>query len=280
MILKNYPCVHLSAGELLREETKKNDSEHATLIEDCLVAGKIVPVEISLALLRQAMEEATGRSQVFLIDGFPRNFDNLDGWAKLMTGVATVDGVLAYECPLDVLEERILERAKGSGRSDDNLESLRRRFMTFEAETVPVIETLREISQTTSMEFHDVVADRSVDEVWSDTKAALNSVIANDVLHQTSRLLEAVATSDEETYANLCADEMISCPPKDLLQAQEGDLEVSPGSVTNAELRFVSGTKVQVTYERKWGNQTVKESRVWSYRHSGWKMVHFFRVPK
>lgn len=72
----------------MRDEAQKKDgsSEHAALIEECLVAGKIVPVEISLSLLQKAMREAEGNdSLVFLIDGFPRNFDNLEGWTRCMT---------------------------------------------------------------------------------------------------------------------------------------------------------------------------------------------------
>lgn len=41
LLLKEYPCVHLSAGQLLRDETKKEDSPHAALIEECIVAGKV-----------------------------------------------------------------------------------------------------------------------------------------------------------------------------------------------------------------------------------------------
>jgi hypothetical protein len=74
LMLENYPCVHLSAGELLRKEATKPDSPHAALIEKCLVAGNIVPVEISLSLLQNAMQEASQSQKeiVFLVDGFPR----------------------------------------------------------------------------------------------------------------------------------------------------------------------------------------------------------------
>merc|ERR1712232_1540566 len=42
LLIQNYPCVHLSAGQLLRDEVQKKgdgSSEHAELIEECLVAG-------------------------------------------------------------------------------------------------------------------------------------------------------------------------------------------------------------------------------------------------
>ena len=38
----------------------------------------------------------------FLIDGFPRNDNNLEGWNKEMTGKADVKCVLFFECTEDV----------------------------------------------------------------------------------------------------------------------------------------------------------------------------------
>ena len=38
----------------------------------------------------------------FLIDGFPRNKDNLDGWNRQMGTKAEVKGVLFFECANDV----------------------------------------------------------------------------------------------------------------------------------------------------------------------------------
>ena len=40
--------------------------------------------------------------------------------------------VLAFDCPLDVLEERLKQRAETSDRADDNPETMRKRFETFQ----------------------------------------------------------------------------------------------------------------------------------------------------
>lgn len=66
--------VHLSAGELLRQERESGSSD-GRLIDEYIREGRIVPVSISLGLLRKAME-ASGPFSRFLIDGFPRNSDN------------------------------------------------------------------------------------------------------------------------------------------------------------------------------------------------------------
>jgi UMP-CMP kinase len=79
--------VHLSAGELLRQERESGSPEGA-LIEEYLREGRIVPVELSLGLLKKAMV-ASGATR-FLIDGFPRNQDNLEGWQRVMGNEAEV----------------------------------------------------------------------------------------------------------------------------------------------------------------------------------------------
>ncbi|CAN0565377.1 unnamed protein product, partial [Ectocarpus sp. 12 AP-2014] len=75
-LAKEYGYVHLSAGELLRQERASGSSD-GQLIDDYIAEGRIVPVAISLALLRKAMETSEPHSR-FLIDGFPRNRDNIE----------------------------------------------------------------------------------------------------------------------------------------------------------------------------------------------------------
>lgn len=143
-LVEKHGMAHLSAGDLLRAERKREGSEYGELIEKCIVAGNIVPVEITCKLIENAMDEimtkTNGEQDAFLIDGFPRNLDNLSGWKRQMEGKTEDQFVLFINCPLSVCEERILDRAKTSGRSDDNLESLRKRFKTYESSTKGIIE--------------------------------------------------------------------------------------------------------------------------------------------
>lgn len=82
-IKKTFGCVHLSAGDLLREERANSGSEYGELIEGHIRNGTIVPVEITCSLLERAMNSSDNPHKRFLIDGFPRNQDNVDGWTKV-----------------------------------------------------------------------------------------------------------------------------------------------------------------------------------------------------
>lgn len=225
------------------------------------------------------MENSQGKSCIFLVDGFPRNFDNLEGWERCMQKVASVWGVLVYQCPLSVLEERILERAKASGRSDDNLESLRKRFKTFEDDTVPIIDTLRLLQRDTSMKVWDITGDQALEKVWEETQDCMNSLIANDVLAANMQLLEAIATENVDLYRSLSADEMFEgMTPEEVMNSQEDLKQFSDVNIMDAELNFISGKKVSVTYKRVSSTCTFKETRVWSHKEStGWKTIHFSR---
>lgn len=135
---------HLSTGNLLRAELQAGGPTAAT-IEEYITAGKLVPNEITVTLLRNAMEKATrttGKTN-FLLDGFPRSLDNMEGWYEIFGRDAELPRMLYFECPYEVLEKRILGRAKYSDRSDDNVESMKLRFDTFKAETLPTLELFK-----------------------------------------------------------------------------------------------------------------------------------------
>lgn len=44
---------------------------------------------------------------------------------------ANLNFLLFFECSFECMEKRLLERAKTSGRSDDNPETIKKRFETF-----------------------------------------------------------------------------------------------------------------------------------------------------
>lgn len=100
-IVKEYGFVHLSAGDLLREERNNPNSEYGELIETYIREGKIVPVDITCSLIERAMNNSDKDS--FLIDGFPRNQDNLDGWNRRMAEKVDLLFILFFDCPLEVI---------------------------------------------------------------------------------------------------------------------------------------------------------------------------------
>ena len=129
--------IHLSAGDLLRTELDSGGPTAAT-IEQFIIAGELVPNQIMVTLLRDAMEKQTRTTgkRNFLLDGFPRSLNNMDGWHEVFGSTSPLPTMLYFECPYDVLEKRTLGRAKYSGRSDDNVKSMKLRFDIYKADTL------------------------------------------------------------------------------------------------------------------------------------------------
>lgn len=66
----------MSAGDLLRAEQKREGSQYGALIKKFIQEGEIVPMEITVGLLQNAMQEYVRKDRrKFLIDGFPRKMD-------------------------------------------------------------------------------------------------------------------------------------------------------------------------------------------------------------
>lgn len=276
--------VHFSVGELLRNVS--STSPHKATIDAALVAGQIVPVEISLALLKTAMEEAATKHVLFLVDGFPRNFDNLAGWCRVMNGVAALESVLVYQCPLPVLQERILDRAKDSGRADDNLESVKKRFLTFEGETVPVVDALRRVAQDCPADqprwsVVDIAGDRPVEDVWQSTQQVLERLILHDVLTANVALLAAVQAGSLQAYEGLCDPNFFT--EKNMatvMRLQEGVIDDATNGIQRAQVDVISGRQVAVSYERLLDGVLVREKRFWTHQGAaGWRNIHFARTP-
>jgi adenylate kinase len=132
-LVDTYGFKHLSAGDLLRAEVKSGSPEGA-MISEMIRNGQIVPAAVTVRLLKQAMDASL--ASTFLVDGFPRDMGNVQEWEKQLP---SPELVLVFDCPESELESRLLKRGETSGRSDDNLTSIKKRFKTFVDQSMPVI---------------------------------------------------------------------------------------------------------------------------------------------
>lgn len=169
-ITNEFHYVHLSAGELLRIE-RNSGSAAGELIDKCLINGSIVPVEITCSLLEKAMVSSDIKR--FLIDGFPRNEDNLSGWNITMSSKVNLQFVLFFDCPNEVCIDRCLRRGEsGSGRSDDNLDSLKKRLVVYSQDTMPIIDYYRKLKLVKQVD-----SSRPADEVFEDVRVLFREAL-------------------------------------------------------------------------------------------------------
>jgi UMP-CMP kinase len=174
-LVHDYHFTHLSAGDLLRAEQDRPGSQYGQLIRDCIKNGDIVPMEVTVALLENAMRDTIAASGSkrgkFLIDGFPRKMDQA---LKFEEVVCPARLVLFYDCPEAQMEARLLERGKTSGRADDNAESIRKRFRTFVETSMPVVNHYDAESRVVKVD-----ATPTPDQVYADTQEKLRRVLGD-----------------------------------------------------------------------------------------------------
>ncbi|KAK6538251.1 hypothetical protein TWF694_011130 [Orbilia ellipsospora] len=163
-LVKDYNFVHLSAGDLLREEQSREGTDYGELIKSYIKDGKIVPMEVTIVLLENAMKRniADGKKS-FLIDGFPRQMDQA---LKFEEVVVPSQFTLFFDTDEDTLTKRLLERGKTSGRSDDNPESILKRFRTFKETSMPVVNYFDGQKKVVKVD-----GGKSIDAVYKDVVA-------------------------------------------------------------------------------------------------------------
>ncbi|KAH9817638.1 adenylate kinase-domain-containing protein [Melampsora americana] len=173
-LVSDYGFIHLSAGDLLRAEQKREGSEFGILIQNHIQEGKIVPMTITVKLMENAIRnaiESEKKSKLFLIDGFPRQMDQA---IKFDSDVCESSFVLFLTCPEEKLLPRLIERGKTSGREDDNEESIKKRFRTFVETSMPVVNYYREKEKVV-----EVDSSGTVDQIYSDICDGIKSRLPN-----------------------------------------------------------------------------------------------------
>ena len=165
-LVNNYDYSHISTGDLLREEIKKN-SEIGKEVKDIVSKGEFPRDELVFALLEDKMSKVKGS---LIFDGIPRNIKQADMLIDLLDKLKLRKPCIIY---LDVKKEELLKRVTGRRicpncgrtynvnfesmypldghlckdcktalitRDDDNIETYNVRYQQYMDNTYPVID--------------------------------------------------------------------------------------------------------------------------------------------
>lgn len=170
-LVKYFGFKHISAGDCLREECIRPGSPYSEYIEKAMVEGAIVPVELTVHLMREKMKSmGWSDKDKYLIDGFPRNQNNLDGWVSLM-GQIPILAVLVLDVSEETMMQRLCKRGETSGRCDDNIESMKKRFKVYREQTSYVIEYYESRGLV-----RRIPAEGTPQEVWGKIQKAFSDL--------------------------------------------------------------------------------------------------------
>ena len=168
-LVEKYGLVHLSTGNLLREEIS-NRTPLGLEAKNFLDKGQLVPDEVVIGMIDSSLEhhqEVPG----FLFDGFPGNVAQAQALDKLLTLKKTeIALVLALEVSEEELVMRLLNRGKTSGRTDDTNETvIHHRFTVYKNETSPIADHYKK-----SKKFQSIKGEGSVEEIFDSLCQAID----------------------------------------------------------------------------------------------------------
>jgi adenylate kinase len=137
-LTERFGLIHLSTGNLLREEIVKQ-SRLGLEAKSFMDNGQLVPDSVVIGMIRSAIAN-NPQAKGFLFDGFPRTVAQAQALDELLAeNQSEIHTVLALQVTQEELVDRLLNRGKTSGRSDDiNEDIIRARIMEYENKTSPV----------------------------------------------------------------------------------------------------------------------------------------------
>ena len=134
-IVEKYNLTHISTGDLLRKEIA-DKTPLGLRIKSIMDAGQLVSDDIVVEMIDNAIARDT---KGILFDGFPRTVAQAETLDRLLAKHGrTLTCMVRLDVPHEELIRRMLERAKVSGRSDDNEETIKNRLVEYENKTLPV----------------------------------------------------------------------------------------------------------------------------------------------
>ncbi|MFK7050408.1 MULTISPECIES: adenylate kinase [Flavobacterium] len=138
-LTKKYNLTHLSTGDIFRFNIK-NETELGMLAKSYMDQGELVPDDVTINMLESEVEK-NPNSLGFLFDGFPRTIAQAEALdAFLLSKKQFVTATVALEADDEILVQRLLERGKTSGRTDDqDEEKIRNRYQEYNEKTAPLI---------------------------------------------------------------------------------------------------------------------------------------------
>ena len=135
-----YNLVHLSTGDIFRFNMK-NDTDLGKLAKSYINNGDLVPDEVTINMLQDEVDK-NPQAKGFLFDGFPRTIAQAKALDKfLLDKNQEITATVALEANDEILVQRLLERGKTSGRSDDqDEEKIRNRYQEYNEKTAPLMD--------------------------------------------------------------------------------------------------------------------------------------------
>ncbi len=170
LIKENFNLAHISTGDVLREEIK-NETKLGKIAKEYIEKGQLVPDELICDMLDEVLDTHKDTKGV-IFDGFPRTIPQAEALEKILKKRGMdVSILLDLQVEDKELIERLLERGKKSGRSDDNEETIQSRLKVYHSQTEPLAEYYKGKGKHVAIK-----GTGGIEEIFSRIKEAIKNI--------------------------------------------------------------------------------------------------------
>ena len=158
----------ISTGDLLREEIKKNSEIGKSIIND-MNHGNFVSDEVVNKLIKNLVSDPQKRNKL-IFDGYPRSLNqakNLDSLLDISN--QKIDLILFLNVDKDTILKRVEKRKIIEKRSDDDLDTILKRYDAYMDTTKPVLNFYSKNSN-----FKEIDGSLEIDEITRKIGHILN----------------------------------------------------------------------------------------------------------
>jgi adenylate kinase len=171
LIAAHFNIPHIATGELLRDHVARGTAL-GQAVKMYLDRGELVPDQIVLDMVREAMIAAKEAGGGYVLDGIPRNMEQARAAYQIGLELGmTADVALHLQADDGELTRRLLARAALEHRSDDTAEVIAQRLALYQEVTAPIVAWYRERGILVSVD-----AMRSRQEVGREILVALEAM--------------------------------------------------------------------------------------------------------
>ncbi len=171
-LIEKYGLGHISTGDVLRNEIKKG-SELGKTAKGYIDNGQLIPDDLMISILASVYDGFGKGHAGVIFDGFPRTIPQAEALKKMLADRGDkVAAMIELSVPEDELKERLINRGKISGRSDDNEEAIKKRLDVYHHQTAPLIDWY----EKEGLHYH-VEGLGTVDEIFGRIEAVIDNLI-------------------------------------------------------------------------------------------------------
>jgi len=155
-----YDLIHISTGDLFRNNIS-NNTELGLLAKSYMDKGDLVPDEVTIKMLEAEVNNHPN-AKGFIFDGFPRTTVQAEILDQFLTTLKlSISMTIALDVDENLLIDRLINRGKDSGRSDDKDRSkIQNRFDEYNKKTSPLINYYKNQNK-----FYDVDGVGDINEI-------------------------------------------------------------------------------------------------------------------